>query len=96
VIEATDGPDALSKLQQGAQPDILFSDIVMPGGISGFDLAERVRAMRPGIRVLLTSGYALETLAARGRMVRDVVVMTKPYRKDDLAQKLREAVEAPV
>ena len=96
VIEATDGPDALSKLQQGAKPDILFSDIVMPGGISGFDLAERVRAMRPGIRVLLTSGYALETLAARGRMVRDVVVMTKPYRKDDLAQKLREAVEAPV
>jgi PAS domain S-box-containing protein len=95
VIEASDGPDALAKLQQGQPPDILFSDIVMPGGVSGFDLAERARELVPGIKVLLTSGYALETLAARGRMVRNVVVMTKPYRKQDLAQKLREAIEMP-
>ncbi len=63
VNTAADGPDALAKLQQGAAPDILFGDIVMPGGITGFDLVDRVRELRPHIKVLLTSGYALGTLA---------------------------------
>jgi PAS domain S-box-containing protein len=92
VIEAVDGREALHKLNQGALPDILFTDVVMPGGINGWDLAEQARKIRPGLRVLLTSGYALETLAERGRLPRGAVILNKPYRKAELARRLREAL----
>ena len=55
-------------------------------------LAERARDMRPGLKVLLTSGYALETLAERGRLPKGAVILNKPYRKADLAKRLREAL----
>ena len=89
VSSAVDGADALQKLSSGARIDILFTDIVMPGGTSGFDLAERAGRMRPAIRVLLTSGYALETMAAHGRLREGAMILTKPYRKAELARRLR-------
>jgi CheY-like chemotaxis protein len=89
VISAVDGADALQKLGSDARIDILFTDIVMPGGTSGFDLAERAGRMRPAIRVLLTSGYALETMAAHGRLREGAMILTKPYRKAELARRLR-------
>jgi CheY-like chemotaxis protein len=92
VIEAVDGREALHKLSEGAQPDILFTDVVMPGGVNGWELAEQARQIRPGLKVLLTSGYALETLAERGRLPRGAVVLNKPYRKSELARRLREAL----
>jgi PAS domain S-box-containing protein len=92
VIEAEDGRAALRKLQDGLEVDLLFTDIVMPGGINGWELAERARALRPGLRVLLTSGYALETLAGRGRLPEGALILNKPYRKAELAQRLREAL----
>jgi PAS domain S-box-containing protein len=92
VVEAADGREALHKLSEGAPADILFTDIVMPGGINGWDLAERARNLRPGLRVLLTSGYALETLAERGRLPPGAVILNKPYRKAELARRLREAL----
>lgn len=95
VITAANGQEALDRLERGAQPDVLFTDIVMPGGISGWDLAERVRVIRPSIKVLFTSGYALETLAERGRLRPGVAVLNKPYRKAELALRLREILEAP-
>jgi PAS domain S-box-containing protein len=92
VIEAVDGREALHKLNDGARPDILFTDVVMPGGINGWDLAEQARKIRPGLKVLLTSGYALETLAERGRLPRGAIILNKPYRKAELARRLREAL----
>jgi CheY-like chemotaxis protein len=65
---------------------------VMPGGINGWDLADLARKLRPGLPVLLTSGYALDTLAKHGRLRAGAVVLTKPYRKADLARRLREVV----
>jgi PAS domain S-box-containing protein len=95
VIEAVDGREALQRLQDGAEADILFTDVVMPGGINGWELAERAREIRPGLKVLLTSGYALETLAERGRLPAGAIVLNKPYRKAELARRLREAVASP-
>ena len=92
VIAAVDGNDALQKLRADVAVDILFTDIVMPGGINGWELADLARQLRPGLPVLLTSGYALETLVKRGRLRAGAVVLTKPYRKADLARRLREVV----
>ncbi|HVO15908.1 MAG TPA: PAS domain S-box protein [Alphaproteobacteria bacterium] len=93
VVEAADGRDALARLAQDAAIALLFSDIVMPGGMSGWELAERAQRLKPGLKVLLTSGYALETLASRGRLQPDMAVLGKPYRKAELARRLREVLD---
>jgi CheY-like chemotaxis protein len=96
VVAAVNGADALEKLRMDSSIDVLFTDIVMPGGINGWELAERARQVRPGLPVLLTSGYALETLAKHGQHREGSVVLTKPYRKAELAQRLREVIgQAP-
>ena len=69
--------------------------MVMPGGINGWELAERAQQIRPGLKLLFTSGYALETLVARGRIHPDTAILNKPYRKVELAKRLREALAMP-
>jgi CheY-like chemotaxis protein len=96
VTSAVDGNDALQKLGTDLQVDLLFTDIVMPGGINGWELAELARRARPQLRVLLTSGYALETLSAQGHLREGAFILTKPYRKAELARRLREALAAPL
>jgi PAS domain S-box-containing protein len=93
VTAAVDGNDALQKLGSDVQIDILFTDIVMPGGINGWELADRARQVRPGLKVLLTSGYALETLMAHGRLRDGSVILAKPYRKAELAGRLRDVLK---
>jgi len=66
----------------------------MPGGMSGWELADQARRIRPGLAVLFTSGYALETLVEQGRAQAEAVVLTKPYRKTELARRLRDAFAA--
>jgi PAS domain S-box-containing protein len=86
VITAVDGRDAITKLNQGIAIDLLFSDVVMPGGINGWDLAEQAQQQRPELKVLLTSGYSLETLASRRGSASELRVLDKPYRKAELAR----------
>jgi CheY-like chemotaxis protein len=62
--------------------------------MSGWELADRAREIRPGLPVVFTSGYALEMLAQKGRASAQVVVLIKPYRKAELAERLREALKA--
>jgi PAS domain S-box-containing protein len=95
VVEALDGDEALRKLANGSHADILFTDIVMPGGISGWELAERAQRANPDLQVLLTSGYALETLAANGRLPEGMAILNKPYRKADLAHRLHQVLSTP-
>lgn len=65
-------------------PDLLFTDVVMPGGMGGCELAERVRGLMPDLPVLLTSGYALDALSAAAR------ILDPPYNKATLARRLAE------
>ena len=96
VVAAVDGRDALEKLRTDVHIDLLFTDIVMPGGINGWELAELAGTIRPGLPVLLTSGYALETLVKHERHREGSIILTKPYRKADLARRLREALRTPM
>ena len=92
VLTATDGHDALKQINKDEQIDVLFTDIVMPGGINGFELAEQAIRARPELKVLMTSGYALETLQSRGRLPAGAKLLNKPYRKAELAKLLREVI----
>ncbi|MDN4983771.1 PAS domain S-box protein [Bradyrhizobium arachidis] len=94
VVAAVNGKEALQRLRADPGIDMLFTDIVMPGGMSGWELADQARRIRPGLPVLFTSGYALETLVEQGRAQAQAVVLTKPYRKAELAQRLRDAFAA--
>ena len=67
----------------------------MPGGVNGWELAGLARKERPELHVLLTSGYALETLAANGHVRQGAPILEKPYRKAELARLVREALTAP-
>ena len=82
---------ALARLQEDEGIDLLFSDVVMPGGMSGVQLSATARQMRPGLRILLTSGYAADT-SAEGAT--DVPLLTKPYDRETLARSLRAALQA--
>ena len=68
----------------------------MPGGMNGWELADLARQLRPGLPVLLSSGYAREALVAQGRASEASAILTKPYRKAELARRLREALAAAV
>ncbi|MDO8288521.1 MAG: PAS domain S-box protein [Parvibaculum sp.] len=93
VISASGGHEALALLSQGSEPDVLFTDIVMPGGMNGLELTEHARKLRPDLKVLLTSGYALDALTSRGRIDIGTAVLHKPYRKAALAQHLRRIID---
>ena len=89
VLVAHNGREALEIVKGNAKIDILFSDIVMPGGINGAELAIEARRLRPSIKVLLTSGYSGAALAGEHGLPADLPVLGKPYRRDELAAQLR-------
>jgi signal transduction histidine kinase len=89
VLTATDAPTALDMLRGSEKIDLLFSDIVMPGGMNGVQLAVEARRLCPGLKVLLTSGYAAATLSGLHGFDGKVDLLTKPYRQDELARRLR-------
>ena len=92
VVTAESGPAAIALLQGEGKIDLVFSDVMMPGGMSGFDLARWVRANRPTIKVLLTSGFTGE-IAKNGEVaVDDIEVLRKPYAIAELARAVREAM----
>ena len=95
VIEAASGHDAIELLQAGGtSPQLVFSDVVMPGGVSGFDLVRWVHGNRPGLKVLLTSGFSEEVAGGRDRERPAVSLLRKPYSRVELARALRAALEA--
>lgn len=92
VLESSSGPEALEVLDENETIDLIFSDLVMPGGMSGYDLCDEVRQRRPGIKVLLTSGYAEKLVNAERPADKQIKVLRKPYRQADLEQSVREAL----
>lgn len=89
VLTAADAAQALRILGQRNDIGILFSDVVMPGGMSGIELARQARARRPVLRVLLASGYPLAALQAAHSDLAEFELMSKPYRMGDLVARLR-------
>jgi PAS domain S-box-containing protein len=93
TIEAADGVEALRVVETNGAIDLLFTDVVMPGGINGRMLADEVTRKRPAIRVLFTSGYAQNAIVHHGRLEAGVHLLGKPYRTADLARMVRVALE---
>ena len=88
VLAARDGDEALAILERTPRIDILFTDVVLPGGINGRELANRVLAKRPGLPVLYTTGYTRNAIIHHGRLDADVHLLSKPYTEQDLAMKI--------
>ena len=97
TITASDGREALSMIERVDEVkfDLLFTDVIMPGGMNGGQLAEHAIFLRPGLRVLYTSGYTENAVVHHGRLQAGIVLLNKPYRRADLARKIREVLDAP-
>ncbi|NMA97107.1 MAG: PAS domain S-box protein [Phyllobacteriaceae bacterium] len=93
TLVAGDALEALTVLQSGATIDLVFTDLVMPGGMSGYELAHRVAENWPGMKVLLTSGYADELVRRDEDAIAHLKVLSKPYRLADLSRAIAEVLE---
>ncbi|HUK11440.1 MAG TPA: PAS domain S-box protein [Stellaceae bacterium] len=94
VIEVDNGPAALEVLRREGNIDLLFTDVVMPGGMSGIDLARKAREFRPALKVVFTSGYAEQAIIESGMPTVKTGWLAKPYNSRDLAAKMRELLDA--
>ncbi|WP_197041880.1 PAS domain S-box protein [Sandarakinorhabdus oryzae] len=88
----SNGPEALAVLKSGQEFDLLFTDVMMPGGMNGRQLADAVLAIRPQMQVLYASGYAENAIVHNGQLELGVHFLHKPYRREELARKVREAL----
>ncbi|MEN3293376.1 MAG: hypothetical protein V7642_2629 [Burkholderiales bacterium] len=91
VLTAGNGNDAIDILKRRRDIDYLFTDVMMPNGMSGIELARFTRKLCPGVKVILASGYPLPALKAEHGNLDDFTFMSKPYRLSELAKKLRTA-----
>jgi len=94
VIAATSGPNAMDVLKQHENIDLVLSDVVMPGGMTGFDVADQALALRPDLKILLATGYAKGVEPRDGTSAKaDYRILRKPYGMKELAGTLRELLE---
>jgi len=94
VLEAADGHSALRLLDGGAsRVDLLFTDVVLPGGMSGPELAAASSVRRPELPVLFTSGYTGKAGAKDDPLRSDVPMLRKPYALETLASAIRRAID---
>jgi CheY-like chemotaxis protein len=93
TLTAANAAEALALVDQGAEFDLLLTDIVMPGGTNGRQLAEQIIARRPTIKVLFASGYAENAVTQHGRLEPGVLLLSKPFRMAELARMVRTALE---
>ena len=93
VREAADGPSALAILKQAGEIDLLFTDLIMPKGMSGQELLTHARALRPGLKALFTSGYSEQFIKDKGATEEGVALLSKPYRSQNLAEAVRAALD---
>jgi hypothetical protein len=93
VIEAADGAEALAALAAMPEIELLFSDVAMPNGMTGYELAAAARRERPGLKILLTSGFPAKDILRRAALDRDIRVLQKPYDPSELAAHLAQAIE---
>jgi len=93
VVEAHDGSSALRLLERQTRVDLLFTDVVLPGGMTGAQVAIQARELRPGLKVLFTTGYARNAIIHHGRLDKGVQLITKPFSAADMAAKVRDVLD---
>jgi CheY-like chemotaxis protein len=92
VIEAPDGPAGLKVLNSNARIDLLITDVGLPGGMNGRQVADAARVSRPNLKVLFITGYAENAVIGSSRLANGMFVMTKPFQMDVLAHRIREII----
>ncbi|WP_210526640.1 histidine kinase famiy protein [Rubellimicrobium arenae] len=95
VLRAPDGLEAMDILEGDERIDLLFTDLIMPGGINGVMLARRARQARPRLKVLLTTGYAELSFERETAGGSEFDLINKPYRRSELAAKVRQVLDGP-
>ncbi len=93
IKEAASATEALAIMDSGWPIDLLFTDVVMPGGMNGKQLADAARQRQPALRVLFTSGYTEDAIVHQGRLDPGVVLLGKPYRRAELVAKVRQVLD---
>ena len=91
TLDAANATEALAIVDAGHPFDLLFTDVIMPG-INGRQLANEIQKIRPGLKVLFTSGYTENAIIHHGRLDEGVLLLAKPYRKSDMAIMIRKAL----
>ena len=90
ALEAADGPSGLAVLQSPARVDLLITDVGLPGGLNGRQVADAARLSRPDLKVIFITGYAEAAIFGNGLLDNGMAVVTKPFLMDDLAAKIKE------
>jgi PAS domain S-box-containing protein len=94
IVEAGDGFQALAVLQEQDDIDLMFSDVVMPGGMNGFDLAQAALSMKPGLKIVHTSGYPKGAMVHQDEpRFKNGFIIMKPYRREELQKIIRDALD---
>ena len=93
VLSAPDGATALRLLDSNCEVALLFTDVGLPGGMNGRQLAEQAQRRRPRLKILYTTGYARNAIVHQGRLDPGVEVIFKPFTYSDLATKIREVLD---
>lgn len=94
VVEAGDGLQALAKLQEDPEIDLMFTDVVMPGGLNGFDLAQAAKTLRSDLKIVHTTGYPKGAVVHQDEpRLKNGFIIMKPYRRDDLKAIITRALE---
>ncbi len=93
-MEAGDGKEAIKHLK-GSQPfDLLFTDIVLPGGMNGVEIAEQAKRIQPNIKVIFTTGYAEKAVVHSGQLDPSAALLSKPYRREELLGKVHALLDS--
>jgi CheY-like chemotaxis protein len=93
AIEAPDGPSALKLLDSEDRIDLLITDVGLPGGLNGRQIADAARTRRPELKVLFITGYAENAVVGSGRLGAGMEVITKPFVMTALGAKIRDLIE---
>jgi CheY-like chemotaxis protein len=85
TLQANDGAKAITLIEEHPEIDLLLTDVMMPGSIDGFQLAQCARAMRPALAVIFCSGFPANALREKGDALPDALLIRKPYQRSELA-----------